>query len=374
MGLNPKIVMLFDKKNNTNNLNHTVALVNIILWFVLMAISIKLASYVKEILYAFATAILISYFFAKPVEFLTKYIKYRFISVLLILLSFISLISFLVAYLVPIIITQSLALKNNLPKIVANLDMFLFKVTVFFENYQIDLPFTEINRAELLNSLFKYVPKLDFSEISNLAGEFIFSSVYVMAYIFLTVVISFYLLLDGERAWQMFIMPFSKKIKRHLLLIKEKIDSRLNAFIFGQLQVATLTVLTMTVAYLVLNVPYAIILGLAQFLEIIPVVGTWIAIVPCILIIGLTAGFSKALIAFIIYMIYSQLIRDNFIMPRVMGSSLGFHPLGILLALLIGAQLGGLPGVILAIPLLAVVTSVIDYNLELSALKVVILD
>lgn len=345
-----------------------------LLWIILLAISIKIASYVKEILYAFATALLINYFFARPAEFLTKYIKYRLISVSVILLSFISLISFLIAYLVPIIVTQSIALKNSLPKIVANLDMSLFKLTQFFDKYQIDLPFSEINRAELLNSLFKYIPKLDFTDIGGFASEFIFSSVYVMAYIFLTIIISFYLLIDGERAWQMFLIPFSKKITRHLILIKEKIDHRLNAFLFGQLQVATLTVLTMTVVYLVLNAPYAIILGLAQFLEIIPVVGTWIAIIPCILIIGLTAGFSKALMAFIAYMIYSQLIRDNFVTPRIMGSSLGFHPLGILLALLIGAQLGGVPGVILAIPLLAVVTSIIDYNIELSELKVVALD
>jgi predicted PurR-regulated permease PerM len=73
-------------------------------------------------------------------------------------------------------------------------------------------------------------------------------------------------------------------------------------------------------------------------------------------------------------MFYSQIIRDNFITPRVMGSNLGFHPLAILLALLIGAQLGGIAGVIIAIPLLAVITSVIDYNLELSELKVVTLE
>ncbi len=365
---------MFDKNLQNNAAKHALTLTNIILWFVLFAISIKVASYVKEILYSFAIAILISYFFAKPVEVMTRYIKYRFASVLIILLGFISLISVLVAYLVPIIVTQSIALKNNLPKLVANLDLFLVKLQTFFHQYQIELPFTEINRAELLNSLFKYVPKLDFTEIGNFASEFIFSSVYVMAYIFLSIVISFYLLIDGDRAWQMFLIPFVKKIRRHLVSIKEKVDQRLNAFIFGQLQVATLTVLTMTVAYLVLNVPYAIILGLSQFLEIIPVIGTWIAIVPCLIIVALTAGFPKALIAFIIYIFYSQVIRDNFIMPRVLGSSLGFHPLGILLALLIGAQLGGIAGVVLAIPLLAVLTSVLDYNLELSELKVNQLD
>ena len=365
---------MFDKKPNNNIAKHSLVLVNLILWFVLSAIIFKMASYVQEVIYAFVTAILVNYFFSRPVEFLTRYIRYRLISVLIILLSFISVISFVVAYLIPVIITQSVALKNSLPKLVANLDMFLVKVHEFFEQYQITLPFGEINRAELLNSLFNAIPKLDFSELSSFAGEFIFSSVYVMAYIFLTIVISFYLLIDGERAWQMFLIPFSKKISRHLSQVKLKIDERLNAFLFGQLQVATLTAITMTVIYLVLNVPYAIILGVVQMLEVIPVIGTWIAIVPCLIIVSLTAGFSKGLIALICYLIYSQLIRDNFITPRVMGTSLGFHPLGILLALLIGAQLGSIAGVILAIPVLAVITSVIDYNLELSELKVAHLD
>lgn len=365
---------MFDKKHSDFNPKHTVTLVNIILWIILLAISIKLASYVKEILYAFAFAILINYFFSKPVAFMTRYVKYRFISVLVILLTFISIITLFVAYLVPVIVNQTSAFKNNLPNIVANFDMSLVQLTKFFEHYQINLPLSEINRAELLNSLFKYVPRLDFTEIGDFASEFIFSSVYVMAYVFLSIIISFYLLIDGERAWQMFLIPFSKKITRHLVLIKDKVDYRLNAFLFGQLQVATMTALSMTITYLVLNVPFAIILGLAQFLEIIPVVGTWIAIIPCIVIIALTAGLTKAIIAFAVYMFYSQIIRDNFITPRVMGSSLGFHPLAILLALLIGAQLGSIAGVIIAIPLLAVITSVIDYNLELSELKVVTLE
>jgi predicted PurR-regulated permease PerM len=361
---------MFDKKEHKKSIDYTIALVNVILWLVIIAISVKLASYIKEILYSFATAILINYLFAKPVDFLTRFIKYRFISVFMILISFISVISIAIAYLVPTIITQTIALKNNIPKIVAKLDVFLFNLSSFFEHYQIEIPFADFNRIELLNSLFKYAPKLDYSEISNIASDLFFGSVFAVIYVFLTLIISFYLLIDGERAWQMFLLPFTKKLSKHLISIKEKIDEKLNSFLFGQFQIATMTALVMTFTYLFLNLPYAIIFGLAQFLEIIPVIGTWIAIVPCVIIISLTAGVYKGLIAFAVYMFYSQVIRDNFVTPRIMGSSLGFHPLAIFLALLMGAQLGGIAGVILAIPILAVITSIIDYNLELSRLKV----
>ena len=50
---------MFDKKEHKKSIDYTIALVNVILWLVIIAISVKLASYIKEILYSFATAILI---------------------------------------------------------------------------------------------------------------------------------------------------------------------------------------------------------------------------------------------------------------------------------------------------------------------------
>lgn len=345
-------------------------LVYLLLFVVLAALSIKFLALFKEICLCFAMALLLNYLFAKPVELLTRYVKLRFVSVLSIYVIFLSSFALAISYLIPRVIEQIKALKGAMPKIVANLDLFLVKAHDFLSHYQIDIPVEKINRVELLNQLLGLIPKIDYNLIGDLASTLLSNSVYVIVYFALTIILSIYLLVDGKRAWELFLAPFSKRIQFHLLYVKEKIDERLNAFLLGQFQVATLTASVMLVAYISLNVPYALILGLAQFLEIIPVLGTWLAIIPCLLIVAFTTSITKALITLIIYLAYSQIIRDNFVTPRIMGSKLGFHPIGIILALLLGAQLGGLLGVIIALPILAVITSVIDYNLELAELKV----
>ena len=132
----------------------------------------------------------------------------------------------------------------------------------------------------------------------------------------------------------------------------------------------TLTSLVMLITYFVLGVPYAMLFAFAQMLEIIPVLGTWVAIIPCITIIFFTSGVAKALVAFAVYLIYSQFVRDNFVAPKIMGNALGFHPLAIILALIIGATLRGAFGVVFALPILAIASAVVDYFVELRRLKV----
>ena len=118
----------------------------------------------------------------------------------------------------------------------------------------------------------------------------------------LTVIISFYLLVDGKRVWELFLTPFDGKLKDHLINVKKKIDNGLYAFIIGQFQIASLTTVVMLSTYFILKVPFALVLGLAQMLEMLPVIGTWTAIVPAIIIVGFSTTFTKALIVFIVYM------------------------------------------------------------------------
>jgi predicted PurR-regulated permease PerM len=126
----------------------------------------------------------------------------------------------------------------------------------------------------------------------------------------------------------------------------------------------------MLITYVVLNVPFALVLGLVQLLEILPVIGTWTAFVPCLIIVSFTTSVNKGLVALAVYIFYTQIIRDNFVAPRILGDNLGFHPLAIIISLMVGAKLGGIAGIILALPVLALITSIVDYNLELADLKV----
>ncbi len=323
----------------------------------------------KELFFSFAIAILINYFLAKPIDYLTKFIKVRSISVSVVFIGFISIIALLIAYFIPASFEQLLALKRALPSIVNNLFLFLLSIQSFLSKYQIDLQLPSLDEQLIIKQLLSVIPKINYQSIGSIAGNLVSGSVSAVAYMILTIIMSFYLLVDGKRAWELFLIPFSRRMRLHLCGIKDKADRCLYAFLIGQIEIASLTSLVMLITYIVLGVPFALLFALLQLLEIIPVIGTWTAIGISITVILFTSGFYKALIVFVVYILYSQLVRDSFVAPKILGENLGYHPLAIITTLVLGAQIGGIPGVVLALPLLAIIISVLDYNIELRNLK-----
>lgn len=346
-------------------------LVLFLLWMAVGYVLIKIGSHFQEIVSAYSVAILISYLLAKPVAFLTKYIRYRAASVLLIYFGFFSSIALVAYYLLPEIITQLKSLRVAMPYLIMKFDQVLIELNTFLlVNYQIQLPLEKLQEHDFIYKTVGTLTNLNLHDTGATMMAVLFSSVMVIFYIVMILVLSFYLMVDGQRAWELFLMPFSDRYVKHMLNIKVRIDQLMHAYIVGQFEVALLTSSVMLITYLILGVPYALLFGLIQMLEIIPLLGTWIAIIPCIVIIIFTSGMQKAMIAFGIYLFYTQMIRDNFIAPRILGRALGFHPLGIIIAVIVGAKLNGIFGVVFALPMLAVINAVINYFAELSRLKV----
>lgn len=340
-------------------------LVGVIFFFLL-----KLGKTFEEILVSFSLAIVLNYLLAKPVELLTRFIHFRFLSVMIILLSFISGIALGGFYLFPIIGTQLQALQNALPKLLINIYEALENLNLFLANYQLHIPIEEINKAQVLNSALESFKLVELSDFGQFAGSIFLSSVTVIIYMIITTVLTIYLLVDGNRVWQMFLSPFSKRLKTHFQEIKKRVDGNMYAFVFGQFQIASLTTFVMLTTYVILGIPYGILLGLIQMLEVLPILGTWMAIVPCIIIIIFSSGLSKGLIALVVYLIYTQFVRDNIVAPRIMGSAIGFHPVAIIFGLFIGAKIGGAIGIVLALPALTIIGSTIGHFSEMNRLKV----
>jgi predicted PurR-regulated permease PerM len=363
--------MIDEEKSLMSLQKKVLKLVFMLLWMLLGYIAIKISAPVQEVALAFFVAILINYLLSRPVTFITSFVKSRLAAVLIIYLSFISSTIFIIYSLSPAIAQQIIALRNAMPYLIENLDKFLIEANNYlYLKYQIQIPIEKLDTNELLNQLLSILAKFNLIQVGDTLGALLFSSVNVILFIVLTTILSFYLLVDGDRAWHLFLIPFSPKVTRHLKNIKAKIDALLFAYIVGQFQIASLTSLVMLTCYFILGIPYALLFAFAQMLEIIPVIGTWTAIIPCVSIIFLTSGGSKALIVTIVYLIYTQFVRDNFVAPRIMGDALGLHPLAIILAIIIGAKTQGVFGIIFALPILAMCNAVIDYFAELNRLKV----
>jgi predicted PurR-regulated permease PerM len=173
-------------------------------------------------------------------------------------------------------------------------------------------------------------------------------------------VISFYMLLDGERVWQGLMSFFVPEIR---YVLTETLERNLQRFISGQLLLGLFMAAALSLAFWGLHVPFfllfAVFIGL---LEIIPFIGATLGI-GAVSIIVVFIDWQLALEVLGVSIALQQ-IKDNLIAPRIMGSLTGFSPVIIFTALLLGGRVAGLLGVILAIPLTGVVKSILEIVLN----------
>ena len=173
-------------------------------------------------------------------------------------------------------------------------------------------------------------------------------------------VISFYMLLDGERVWQGLMSFFVPEIR---YVLTETLERNLQRFISGQLLLGLFMAAALSLAFWSLHVPFfllfAVFIGL---LEVIPFIGATLGI-GAVSIIVVFIDWQLALEVLGVSIALQQ-VKDNLIAPRIMGSLTGFSPVIIFTALLLGGRVAGLLGVILAIPLTGVVKSILEIVLN----------
>jgi predicted PurR-regulated permease PerM len=138
-----------------------------------------------------------------------------------------------------------------------------------------------------------------------------------------------------------------------------EIEARLGLWVRGQLiLMATIGVAT-GIAYSVLGLPAALLLALiAALTEVIPIVGPLIGAVPAVLV-ATTISPETVILTLGIYVLL-QLIEGNVLVPIIMRNSVGLSPFLVLLSLLLGGAVAGVLGAIVAVPIVAGITVVLD--------------
>ena len=167
-------------------------------------------------------------------------------------------------------------------------------------------------------------------------------------------ILAFYFLKDAEEFKKSLILFIPSPWRKETLAIARDIDGVLGGFIRGQLIVATFVGLLTTVAMLALRVNFAVLIGIiAGIANVIPYFGPVIGIVPGV-IFALMDSPIKALWVIIIFTIIQQ-IESGILSPKIVGESVGVHPLVVILALLVGGKFFGLVGLLIAVPVAGVI-------------------
>ncbi|CAN5596704.1 AI-2E family transporter [soil metagenome] len=132
-----------------------------------------------------------------------------------------------------------------------------------------------------------------------------------------------------------------------------EVESRLGQWVGGQLILMTVIGVATTIAYVVLGLENALLLGvIAGIAELIPIVGPAIGAVPALIVAVVTGGPELALLVAAVYVVI-QVVEGNVLVPWVMKNAVGLPPFIVILSLLVGAAVAGLVGAMLAIPVTA---------------------
>jgi len=301
----------------------------------IIAVGFILIYILRDVLIALFISIVIASALDPIVDKLQKKKVPRWLSVLVILLIILGVIVLIIFLMIPPVKNQIDQLTNNIPVV---LDQ--------FQNLkELAIRYNIIDSSQgLLQAVGDWLGNTASSALGQVSG-----ALGGIITIITIVVLSAYLVAQ-EKGVKKFMEAVSpSKYRPYIMYLTERVQSKMGAWLRGQL---LLMIIVGGLTYLglwLMGVDYALLLAiLAGLLEIIPIIGIPIAIIPA-LIIAFTQSPLLALFVIILYVVIQQ-VENHILVPRIMHKAVGLNPVFVILALLVGYALAGVLGVILSVP------------------------
>lgn len=355
----------------------SIVLLNLLLFFLIIFVFNKI-SFVLNPFWAFFNAILppvllatIQYYLMNPVvDFLEEKAHFpRILSIAILYIIVVILLVWIIVSLVPLVQQQADSLIKNWPKYWNDAQK---AVESALHDPRLSEVRGNLNKsiADAQDKIFKTGQQSLTIAISNIS-----SAVNVVTMIFMTLLtapfVLFFMLKDGHNLKPYIARVAPKKMQASFSELLHDINQAISSYVRGQITVAFWVGVMFAIGYSIIGLPYGIVLAIAAaFLNLIPYFGTFIAIIPA-LILGIMNS-PMMLIKVIIVFAIEQTIEGRVISPLVMGSKMDMNPVTTILLLIGASSVAGLWGVIFAIPLYAVVkiivTRVFNYYRKVSSL------
>lgn len=185
--------------------------------------------------------------------------------------------------------------------------------------------------------------------------EIIAGTITSLLYITLILVLSIFLLIGGDKFWQgifsYFPEPWNEKIPKYT-------QKTFKDYFLARLTLTAISSTARWVLLLLFGVPYSALFGFGfGIVGFIPFVGAILGLIGLI-ILGFNS-FADGVKFFLISFVVDQ-INDNVLSPRIMGNAIGLNPVWLIISLFIGAKIGGMLGIFLAVPVASIIKQIID--------------
>lgn len=268
------------------------------------------------------------------------------------------LIVLLLVGLIPILQQQFEDLLDALPSLID-------QVTDFTTNVAQEFIFTD-NQRDAFQQLLDYFSNIETNIINYIAGGFsgigsvISSLTNAIFILFLVPVILFFLLKDGSIFIKGFMEKIPPKARDDIAGILAAIDSQVGNYVKGQILIAAINGTMMFIGFSIIGLSYSGVLAVAGgILSFIPYLGPTLTFIPAALI-ALSDSTWMVIQLVIVWMVI-QFIEGNLVEPNVMGYRLNVHPISIIFILLIMGELLGLVGMLIGVPLYAILKVLVTF-------------
>lgn len=325
------------------NTGTILRVVLVILFFVFLYI-------LKDVLIIFLFALVIASAISPFANWLDEKGFPRLLGVLLLFLVVLALIIAILSLIIPYVSQDISQLTSTLPQLVTKVSTSLEKVQEGSPQY---LDFL----SELQNIL------QGFSDYLQQSSQSIFGLVVsifggVMSAIAI-LIISFYLSVTkrGIESFLGSIVP--EKYESYAIDLWKRAELKVGLWLQGQLLLGLIMGLLVYVGLSFMDIKFALILGfLAAVLEIVPMVGPVLAAIPAIFLAFLQSP-ALGLWVIVFYVVVQQL-ENHLLVPVVLGKTVGLNPVVVIIALLVGQSLAGIPGMILSVPVATIIVEMMD--------------
>ncbi|WP_426448584.1 AI-2E family transporter [Paenibacillus sp. S-38] len=307
--------------------------------------------FLREILTPFIIAMIISYVLNPVVTLLGARKVPRTIAVLLIYAVFITSTTVVLMNIIPMFVRQLAELNEHMPDVA-------FKAQNVVQNMN-DLQFLPDSvRTGINQSLSKLENGVSLA-IANYIHS-IGNTINTLFLIFIIPFVAFYILKDFQLLEKTTLAIVPRNHRKEIVSMLMDIDTALGNYIRGQFTVCMIVGLLAYIGYWLIGMPYALLLAcVVAVFNIIPYLGPFLGAAPALIV---AATISLKMVLFVILVNTAcQIMEGNVISPQVVGRSLKMHPLFIIFALLVGGEIAGIAGLILAVPFFAVMKVILQH-------------
>ncbi|OGY47807.1 MAG: hypothetical protein A3J65_02235 [Candidatus Buchananbacteria bacterium RIFCSPHIGHO2_02_FULL_45_11b] len=320
------------------------------------------AYFIRDILLMIFIAIIFAALIEPAVNFLENKKIPRVLSAIGIYLALFLLLALVIRMIIPPIAEQVALLINNFPELwnkgAANFSAWqqYSQEQGLVNNVQQGLTGLQAGLQKAASGVYSFVLAV-FSDLMNFV---------------VILVITFYLVLQKDAIPKMFIAVAPEKHHPYLIDLISRIQSKIGDWVRGQL-ILCLIIGSLSFIGLIFLLPkYALMLAIfAGLMEIIPYLGPTISAIPAVFLalMGPPISLTRAL-AVLILCVVIQLAENNLIVPQVMKKQVGLNPVVVIVIMLIGAQIAGIIGIFLAIPVALVIGIIAkDFSLKSETAK-----